>query len=41
MIGLKEYKALDVAVQNKKQLIEKGVDQLLPRFQPTEIINEA
>ncbi|AWX55381.1 ArpU family transcriptional regulator [Brevibacillus brevis] len=38
--ALKEYKALRVAVQNKKERQEKGVDQLFPRLQKSESTNE-
>lgn len=33
---LKSYKALRVAVQNKKEQEEKGIDQLFPRLQLSE-----
>ncbi|MED2135269.1 ArpU family phage packaging/lysis transcriptional regulator [Brevibacillus porteri] len=38
--ALKEYKALRVAVQNKQELQEKGIDQLFPRIQKSESMNE-
>lgn len=37
---LKSYKALRVAVQNKQELQEKGIDQLFPRLQHSETKNE-
>ncbi len=37
---LKSYKALRVAVQNKKEQEEKGIDQLFPRLQLSETQNE-
>ncbi|UED73241.1 ArpU family phage packaging/lysis transcriptional regulator [Brevibacillus sp. DP1.3A] len=38
--ALKEYKALRVAVQNKQERQEKGIDQLFPRLQKSESTNE-
>ncbi|MED1800319.1 ArpU family phage packaging/lysis transcriptional regulator [Brevibacillus porteri] len=38
--ALKEYKALRVAVQNKQERQEKGIDQLFPRLQKSESMNE-
>ncbi|WP_409175529.1 ArpU family phage packaging/lysis transcriptional regulator [Brevibacillus fortis] len=38
--ALKEYKALRVAVQNKQEQEEKGIDQLFPRLQKFESTNE-
>ncbi|MDC0760599.1 ArpU family transcriptional regulator [Brevibacillus sp. AG] len=37
---LKSYKALRVAVQNKKEQEEKGIEQLFPRLQLSETQNE-
>ncbi|BAH42916.1 conserved hypothetical protein [Brevibacillus brevis NBRC 100599] len=37
---LKSYKALRVAVQNKKEQEEKGIEQLFPRLQFSETQNE-
>ncbi|WP_409174383.1 ArpU family phage packaging/lysis transcriptional regulator [Brevibacillus fortis] len=37
---LKSYKALRVAVQNKKEQVEKGIEQLFPRLQLSETQNE-
>ncbi|MFF2533854.1 ArpU family phage packaging/lysis transcriptional regulator [Brevibacillus sp. NPDC058079] len=36
----KSYKALCVAVQNKKEQEEKGIEQLFPRLQLSEMQNE-
>ncbi|CAI8970094.1 hypothetical protein EMIT07CA2_60018 [Brevibacillus sp. IT-7CA2] len=38
--ALKEYKAFRVAVQNKKERQEKGIDQLFPQLQRSESTNE-
>ncbi|MGK5511768.1 ArpU family phage packaging/lysis transcriptional regulator [Brevibacillus formosus] len=38
--ALKEYKALRVAVQNKQERQEKGIDQLFPQLQKSESTNE-
>jgi hypothetical protein len=38
--ALKEYKALRVAVQNKKERQEKGIDQLFPGLKKSESTNE-
>ncbi|ASJ54426.1 ArpU family transcriptional regulator [Brevibacillus formosus] len=38
--ALKEYKAIRVAVQNKKERQEKGIDQLFPQLQKSESTNE-
>lgn len=38
--ALKEFKALRVAVQNKQERQEKGIDQLFPRLQKSESMNE-
>ncbi|WGV61288.1 ArpU family phage packaging/lysis transcriptional regulator [Brevibacillus brevis] len=38
--ALKEYKALRVAIQNKQERQEKGIDQLFPRLQKSESMNE-
>ncbi|WP_429845354.1 ArpU family phage packaging/lysis transcriptional regulator [Brevibacillus sp. FIR094] len=38
--ALKEYKALRVAVQNKQERQEKGIEQLFPRLQLSETQNE-
>ncbi|RAT95704.1 ArpU family phage packaging/lysis transcriptional regulator [Brevibacillus sp. Leaf182] len=37
---LKSYKALRVAVQNKKEQEEKGIDQLFPRLKLSDTQNE-
>jgi len=37
---LKSYKALRVAVQNKQEQTEKGIDQLFPRLQQADTKNE-
>jgi ArpU family phage transcriptional regulator len=37
---LKKYKALRVAVQNKQEQAEEGIDQLFPRLQYSETKNE-
>ncbi|NRS15838.1 ArpU family transcriptional regulator [Brevibacillus sp. HB1.4B] len=37
---LKSYKALRVAVQNKREQEEKGIEQLFPRLQLSETQNE-
>ena len=37
---LKKYKALRVAVQNKQEQAEKGIEQLFPRLQYSETKNE-
>ncbi|WP_429845319.1 ArpU family phage packaging/lysis transcriptional regulator [Brevibacillus sp. FIR094] len=38
--ALIEYKALRVAVQNKQERQEKGIDQLFPQLQKSESTNE-
>lgn len=37
---LKNYKALRVAVQNKREQVEKGIDQLFPKLSQTQVLNE-
>lgn len=37
--ALKEFKALRVAVQNRKEQEEKGIDQLFPRLQRSDAKN--
>ncbi|MFS0554500.1 ArpU family phage packaging/lysis transcriptional regulator [Brevibacillus sp. 179-C9.3 HS] len=37
---LKAFKALRVAVQNKQELEEKGINQLFPRFHHSETMND-
>lgn len=37
---LKSYKALRVAVQNKREQTEKGIDQLFPRLHQSDTKNE-
>lgn len=37
---LKAYKALRVAVQNKQEQVEKGIDQLFPRLHQSETKND-
>jgi len=37
---LKSYKALRVAVQNKQEQTEKGIDQLFPRLHQSDTKNE-
>jgi ArpU family phage transcriptional regulator len=37
---LKNYKALRVAVQNKQEQAENGIDHLFPKLSQTQVLNE-